>query len=350
MEEENNEIEEVKVKKTNAENNKKYRMKKGDEINARRREQRNNRKAIQTPNIDYEVKELKKIVKLPEKGQTIDLAEATKNKYKRYIINFYKKYTGDDLKEDDDIILKIDGSTYKALNISKKFKILINKNIEAIKSSPTDTSNIYSIFRGIRGFIDIAKILYPYLKDYQEQYQEKRSVVKEEDKENLRISFDKEDILKNIEKIEDGIDRVIYGTMMMLRCRIGDLNHTKITKDKEEIKDENNNWIYKDKLYINKTKHKKKNIIEIPKEVEELYGEREGYLFGEEIKGSTLSGRIGVITKNIYGKSYTYLNIRHCYATYINGKGSSYKERYETAKQSGHSVAEQLQYAYRVVE
>jgi hypothetical protein len=350
MEEENNEIEEVKVKKTNAENNKKYRMKKGDEINARRREQRNNKKAIQTPNIDYEVKELKKIVKLPEKGQIIDLAEATKNKYKRYIINFYKKYTGDDLKEDDDIILKIDGSKYKALNISKKFKILINKNIEAIKGSPTDTSNIYSIFRGIRGFIDIAKILYPYLKDYQEQYQEKRSVVKEEDKENLRISFDKEDILKNIEKIEDGIDRVIYGTMMMLRCRIGDLNHTKITKDKEEIKDENNNWIYKDKLYINKTKHKKKNIIEIPKEVEELYGEREGYLFGEEIKGSTLSGRIGVITKKIYGKSYTYLNIRHCYATYINGKGSSYKERYETAKQSGHSVAEQLQYAYRVVE
>ena len=79
MDEENKE---VKVKKTNAENNKVYRDKKKDEINARRREQRNNKKAIKTPKIEYEVKELKKILKLPDKGVVIDIADATKNKYK----------------------------------------------------------------------------------------------------------------------------------------------------------------------------------------------------------------------------------------------------------------------------
>jgi len=336
-------------KKRNAERNRELRGRKGEEINRGRREKRREEKAIITEPIEYEVKEIKKVKELP-KMKSEAKEEITKSNYIGFIKRLYKKYSGKELEDTSDIILKINEKAYKAINISRQFKDLITDNFDKIKGTREEAKTTYIIFRGVRGFTDIEKRLYGYVLDYQEQYQEKRSVVKEEDKENLRISFDKEDILKNIEKIEDGIDRVIYGTMMMLRCRIGDLNHTKITKDKEEIKDENNNWIYKDKLYINKTKHKKKNIIEIPKEVEELYGEREGYLFGEEIKGSTLSGRIGVITKKIYGKSYTYLNIRHCYATYINGKGSSYKERYETAKQSGHSVAEQLQYAYRVVE
>ena len=150
MDEENKE---VKVKKTNAENNKVYRDKKKDEINARRREQRNNKKAIKTPKIEYEVKELKKILKLPDKGVVIDIADATKNKYKGYIRNFYKKYSGEDLKEDDDIILKIEGKKYKALNVSKRFKELIKKNIDIIKGSSTDIGNIYSIFRGIQMFL-----------------------------------------------------------------------------------------------------------------------------------------------------------------------------------------------------
>ena len=348
MEEENNEIEEVKVKKTNAENNKKYRMKKGDEINARRREQRNNKKAIQTPNIDYEVKELKKIVKLPEKGQAIDIAEATKNKYKRYIINFYKKYTGDDLKEDDDIILKIDGSKYKALNISKKFKILINKNIEAIKGSPTDTSNIYSIFRGIRGFIDIAKILYPYLKDYAEQYDDKRSEIIAE-AEDLKISFEKKDILENLKKIEGKEDKIIYGYLMLMKGRVHDLRYTKITNKKEDTNDVGHNYIYKNEYYINNTKNKKKKIIEIEKEFSDLYeGIEEGYLLGRLMPSSTVAKRIESITMRVYGKLYTSSNMRHLNATQINERGTDYKGRKEIAERTGHSVEQQIKYSYKV--
>lgn len=336
-------------KRRNAERNRELRRRKGMEINTRKREKRRAEKAIITEPIEYEVKEIKKVKELP-KMRTEPKEEITKRNYIGFIKRLYKKYRGEELEEDADIILKIKEKAYKAINISRQFKSLIIDNFEKIRGSREEAKTTYIIFRGVRGFTDIEKRLYGYVLDYQEQYQEKRSIVKEEDKDNLKISFDKDEIIKNIEKIEDNIDKTIYGTMMMLRCRLGDLNHTIITKDKEDIKDENNNWIYDDKLYINKTKNKKKNIIDIPKEVKELYGEREGYLFGKEINESTLSGRIGVITKKIYGKSYTYLNIRHCYATYINEKGSSYKERQETAKQAGHRVEEQLQYAYRVAE
>lgn len=336
-------------KRRNAERNRELRGRKGEDINRGKREKRRAGKAIIIEPIEYEVKEIKKVKELP-KMRTEPKEEITKSNYIGFIKRLYKKYSGKELEDTSDIILKIKEKVYKALNISRQFKGLIIDNFERIRGSREETKTTYIIFRGVRGFTEIEKRLYGYVLDYQEQYQEKRSVVKEEDIENLKISFEREEILKNIERIEDGIDRIIYGTMMMLRCRIGDLNHTKITKDKEDLKDEKRNWIYMDKIYINKTKNKKKNIIDIPKDVQDLYGDREGYLFGKEINGSTLSERIGVITNRIYGKSYTYLNIRHCYATYINNKGSSYKERYETAKQSGHRIEEQLQYAYRVAE
>jgi hypothetical protein len=337
-------------KELNAQRNRERRQRakeNGDIINIAKKEKRKADKAIITPPIVYEVKDIKKVKELP-KMKTEPKQEITKKNYIGFIKRFYKKYTGKELDGNADVILKINEQPYKALNISKQFKQMIINNFDKIKANREEVKNAYAIFRGVRGFIDIEKRLCAYDLDYQQQYQEKRSVVEVEDIENLNISFDTQDILNNIEKLDNKQDKIIYGTIMMLRCRVGDLNHTIITKNKNDIKNDKQNWIYGDKLYINKTKNTKKNIIDIPKEVRDLYGDVEGYLFGNELKTSTLSLRVIAITKKIYGKSYTYLNIRHLYATYINNKASSYKERYETAKQSGHNIQQQLQYAYRV--
>lgn len=345
MEEENKE---AKVKKTNAENNKVYRERKKEEINARRREQRNNKKAIKTPKIKYEVKELKKILKLPDKGVVIDISEATKNKYKGYIRNFYKKYTGSELKDDDDIISKIEGKKYKALNVSKMFKELIKKNINIIKGSTTDTCNIYSIFKGIRGFTDIAKVLYPYLKDYAEQYDDKRSEIIAE-KEDLEISFEKKDIIENIKKIEGEEDKIIYGYLMLMNGRVHDLRYTKIANEKDETKDEGHNYIYEGMYYINNTKNKKKKVLYISEEFAELYkGRGVGYLLGRLMGSSTIAKRIENITNRVYGKIYTSSNIRHIKATQINERGTDYKGRKEIAERAGHSVEQQIKYSYKV--
>ena len=205
--------------------------------------------------------------------------------------------------------------------------------------------NIYSIFRGIRGFTEISKVLYPYLKDYAEQYDEKRSEIvglREE------IKFDREEIKKNINKLEDKIDKIIYGYIMIMNGRVHDLRYTKICVNKEELKDEGYNYIYEGKYYINNTKNKKKQILEIAEDFNELYEEDdEGYILGYLIPASTLTQRIQRITLKIYGKVYTASNIRHLFATYINNKGSSYKERKEAAKKAGHSIEQQIKYVYR---
>jgi hypothetical protein len=91
------------------------------------------------------------------------------------------------------------------------------------------------------------------------------------------------------------------------------------------IKDEGNNYIYKEKYYINNTKNKKTKILEIAEDFVALYDENsEGYILGELMPASTLTQRIQRITLKIYGKIYTASNIRHLYATYINNKGASY--------------------------
>jgi hypothetical protein len=332
-------------KNLNVQRNREYRQRRGLEIYAKRRENKINNKAIITPIIQYEVKDIKKVSKLPEM-RTQPKEEITKKNYIGFIKRFYKKYTNNELDDNADIILKINEESYNALNISKQFKKIIINNFDKIRAIKEEAKNVYIIFRAVRGFNDIVKRLYGYVLDYQDQYQEKRSVIKVDDIENLNISFDTKDILNNLEKIDNKQDKIIYGTVMILKCRLGDLNHTIITKNKNDLKNDKHNWIFEDKLYINITKHKKKNIIDIPKEVQDLYGDAEGYLFGNEMKQGTLSLRLQAITKKVYGKIYTYSNIRHLYATYINNKGSSYKERYETAKQSGHTVKEQLQYVY----
>ena len=330
--------------KTNAENNRAYRERKKEEINARRREQRNGNRAIETVKIEYEVKELRKAEKLPERKRGEGIGDITRNNYIAYIKKFYRRYRGEEL-EEEDIIKKIEEKEYSALKISRIFKVIIEENMGEIKRNPTDVKNIYSIFRGIRGFTEISKVLYPYLKDYAEQYDEKRSEIvglREE------IKFDREEIKKNINKLEDKIDKIIYGYIMIMNGRVHDLRYTKICVNKEELKDEGYNYIYEGKYYINNTKNKKKQILEIAEDFNELYEEDdEGYILGYLIPASTLTQRIQRITLKIYGKVYTASNIRHLFATYINNKGSSYKERKEAAKKAGHSIEQQIKYVYR---
>ena len=331
-------------KRSNAENNRAYRARKGEEINARRREQRNMNRAIETVKIEYEVKELRKAERLPERKQSEGISEITKRNYVAYMKKFQRRYRGEELGDEEDIIMKIEGKEYSALKISKMFKGIIEENIAEIKGNPNDVKNIYSIFRGIRGFTEISKELYPYLKDYAEQYDEKRSEIvgKSED-----IKFDIEEIKENLKKLEDKIDKIIYGYMMIMNGRVRDLRYTKIGVNK----DEGYNYIYEGKYYINNTKNKKKHILEIAEDFKELYEEdEEGFLLGCLMPASTLTHRIQRITERIYGKVYTASNIRHLFATYINNKGSSYKERKETAKKAGHSIDQQIKYVYREKE
>jgi len=342
---------EKKKAKDNARRNKEYRERHRGKINTKRRENRINEKAVITPVPLYDCdKILKPVNKLPKRKEKEKKAENTKSTYRSFIKSFYKRMTGEDLEENDEIIKSINEEKYSAMKISKKFKGIIEENMRDIVRKPYEVNNLYKILRDINGFTEICKGLYAYVLEYAKQYEEKRSVVIVEDTKDLDvISFEREDILENLERIINKVDKIIYGFIFMIRGRMNDLRITMVAKDKEETTKLDNNYIYENKLYINSTKNGKEKIIEIPEDFMRLCdGITEGYLLGSKIAQSTLSQRLQRITKEMYGKSYTYLNIRHINATQINAKGASLKEREETSERAGHSVEQQLRYVYKV--
>jgi hypothetical protein len=344
-------MKEKKKKEDNVRRNKKYRERHGGTINTGRREKRINEKAGITPAPLYDCdKILKPVNKLPKRKEKEKKAENTKRTYRSFIKSFYKRMTGEDLEEDDEIIKSINEEKYSAMKISKRFKGIIEENMRDIVRKPYEVNNLYKILRDINGFTEICKGLYAYVLEYAKQYEEKRSVVIVEDMKDLDvISFEREDILENLERIINKVDKIIYGFIFMIRGRMNDLRITMVAKDKEETTKLDNNYIYENKLYINSTKNGKGKIIEIPEDFMRLCeGIPEGYLLGDLMAQSTLSQRLQRITKDMYGKSYTYLNIRHINATQINAKGASLKEREETSERAGHSVEQQLRYVYKV--
>ena len=335
-------------KKRNAERNKIYRELKGTDINEAKREKRKADKAIEKIKPEIVTPNLKKAKKLPVISTAIK-TNATKKNYILFIKRFYKKITNNELADDADIIKKINEQPYKSLMISKQFKPIINENIKEIIKIPNEVNNLYVILRGIRGFTDIVKILHPYLYEYHEQYQDNRSQIIASEDDLNKINFNNiPEYEANLQKLDNITDKIIYSYIMIIRGRVGDLRMTKIAENKKDTESNEYNWLYQNKLYINNTKNKKKNIIELPAVLNFWNSVKGEYILGRIIPSSTYSQQIQRIFLKIYDKVYTATDIRHLYATYINNKGSSLKERQATAKQSGHSVMEQLSYVYKV--
>jgi hypothetical protein len=344
-------VKKKKVAKGNVVSNREYRMRKNHIINMRRRENRIKNKAVITPKPLYECEKVLKCVdKLPEhKVKKEGKKDVTKKTYIAFIRQFYKRNTGEELGEEEDIIKSIREERYNAQRVSKQFKGILNDKFDEIRKRPYEVNNLFKIFNGIRGFTEINKRLYAYVLEYGKQYEEKRSIAIVEEKEDLEISFEEEEIMRNIEKIINRTDKIIYGFIFLIKGRLNDLRMLRIARDKEETMNKEYNYIYEDNVYINNTKNGKGRVIEMPDGFMRLCeGIKEGYLLGSLMPQSTLSQRLQRITMEIYGKVYTYLNIRHINATQINARGASLKEREDTSMRAGHSVEQQLRYVYKV--
>ena len=334
-------------KEANARRNRELRARDGDRINSNRTATRNANRAIKTIKPAIETPTLKKAKKLPPASKAVK-QEITKTNYASFIKSFYKKNTGKELNDDNEIFKKINEQHYKALIISKEFKPIITANMSEIITNTNFVKGIYTIFRDIRGFTEIEKQLLPYLLEYQKQYQEQRSKVVATDEDLNRIDFNNiTEYEENLVKLDDITDKILYSFLMIVKGRIGDLRHTKIATSKKDIADENYNWFYEGKLYINKTKNNKKYVIDLPDNLKFWNDVNTEYILGRLIPQPTLSQQIQRIFLKLYGKIYTASNLRHLNATAINNNGASLEERQKSAKQAGHSVMEQLAYVYK---
>jgi hypothetical protein len=234
---------------------------------------------------------------------------------------------------------------YNYKNIKETFNFISNDVKGFVSKYFNRLSVIYSVFSRVYGMTKLVNQLYPYLLQSVKNYDENRSKIANVD--DVNISFDKDTILDNINKLDDRIDMLIYGLYFLIPTRrIGEYINTKNAKTEADIKDLNHNWYYQGKIYINTSKTKASVVIDLPEEIDLNIDETDQYMLGKLYTHNTITTKLGSITKKIYGKKYTSTQLRHIYAGYINSSGASLQER-QISTNGTHSVMQQLKYVYR---
>ena len=333
----------------NAIRNKAYRDANKDTINPRRREQRKGTNAIEkipipTPEI-VDLKPIKKRTKPLNKNQ--DITEGTLKNYVSIMKTIYKDHYNNDIDENDDVLKMLRWEKYNYKNIKQTFDF-INKDIKGFVSKYFNRLNvIHSVFARVYGMSKLVNQLYPYLLQSTKNYEVNRSKIANVD--DVAISFDKNTILDNMNKLDDRIDMLIYGLYFLIPTRrIGEYINTKIAKSDADINDLKHNWYYQGKIYINTSKTKASIVIDLPEVIDLNIDDNDEYLLGKKYTSNTITTKLSNITKKIYNKQFKPNEIRHLYASYINNKGASLSER-EASTNGTHSITQQLKYVYRGV-
>jgi hypothetical protein len=331
----------------NAIRNKAYRDNNKDDVNQRRKEQRNGTKAvanipIPTPEITV-LKPIKKRVKPLNKNT--DITEGTLKNYISIVRTIYKDHYNKDIDDNDDLLklLRNEKSNYKKIKETYAF---ISNDVKAFATKYFKRmSVVYGVFSRVYGMTKLLNQLHPYLQQSTKNYDENRSKIANVD--DVNISFDKKDVINNLNKLDERTDMLIYSLLFLIPTRrIGEYINTKNAKTEADINDLKYNWYYNGKIYINNSKNKTKIILDIPEVIDINIDKNDEYLLGKLYTSNTITSKLGSITKKIYDKQYTSNQIRHMYATYINNKGSSLAER-EASVAGTHSVIQQLKYVYR---
>ena len=344
----------------NALRNKAYRDKNKVEINKARNIKRNalkpiinNQDEITTEFIDDIDKDVKREYtnKIPIK----QLTPSTILTYKNTIKNIYKQYKNKDLPDDNDILKFLDGKNkrqYSIMRIKKDFNFIVENSKDIAEKHFKSINIIYSVFSRLDyGMTAIKNALYPYVIAKNKYYQDNRhKIICNQDAIN-NISFETNAVLKNIDKIDNPYDKLLFALLFLLPTRrIHDYRYTKIAYKKSQLDIKEFNWYYQGKIYINNTKNKKNIVLDLPKPVIDLINnlpDDTDYLLGKFYSESTLSNKFVSITKNATGYSFTATHIRKIYSTYNLKKGGNYCDLVANAEKQGHSLMENLKYAIK---
>lgn len=344
------------------ERNARYRAHAKDKINESRREKYK---------IKKEVKEEKPITHIitPLKVDDIDtsvkreyadnkkLKDLTQSSIKAYgdtIKALYNKYHSKPLAEDSEILKYLRWEKHNPTKLFKQNEYIILNIKDIAENYASKLSLLYSLFSrfNTKKLKLIREAIYPYSTAYIKNYQEYRNDLVVNVEEVSKISFVKEDVLANADKIENLEMKVLYMLMFMMPTRrLGDYRITYIAGNGEDIKDERFNWYYNNKIYINDTKNKQKIVLDIPDEITKIINEiiipaRKAsndfmFLIGNYSQ-PYLSELFTKLMVKIYGTPFTATNIRKIYATQnIQNTGIV---MLENQSKMGHNLREHLNY------
>ncbi len=284
------------------------------------------------------------------------LTESSIKAYGDTIKAVYSKYHDKPMSDDAEILKYLRWEKHNAKKLYKQNEYIILNIKDIAHHYASKISLLYSLFSrfNTKKLKQFREILYPYKTSLDKHYQEHRNDLEIDKDEVDKISFEKADILANLEKIEFPRMKILYLLMFMLPCRrISDYRNTLIAKNEEDIKNEKYNWYYNNKIYINNTKNKQKIVLDIPDEIVSII---DSELIGSEFPSKHLilnatepymSKIFSNMMVKIYGSKFTATDIRRIYASYnlkTAGNSGDVKTMLKNQNEMGHNLHQHLQY------
>jgi hypothetical protein len=288
--------------------------------------------------------------------------EKTRNIYKTFISNLYKKYQKKELNRNNPIFKLLDNKKNdenEDKEINETFKFLIDDFDEIIKKETNGTIKyICHIFSRTKMNLLICKYL-PYVILYNKDYQQKRKEIKKE----ILIDFDNEkEILIKLKKANLNYEELILSMLLLFNApkRLQEFQYCKII-DREPTNDDdkNYNYLYKDTIYINICKNDKrnaeqkangdfKNINKLNMEyINNFINNDNEFLLGNFINDNKISIIMKKAFKKIFGIEIGIHNLRRMYLTYQDMKGMNRTTREYLSNFMNHNLIEQNNYIYK---
>jgi len=289
------------------------------------------------------------------------LTESSIKTYGDSIRAIYSKYHDKPIGDDEEILKYLRGEKHDARKLYKQNEYII-KNIKNIAENHSSRlPQLYALFSrfNTKKLKEFREVIYPYKTAQNKHYNEHRNDFEINEEEVAKISFAKEDVLANAEKIDFPRMKVLYMLMFMLPVRrLSDYRLTLIAKNEEDIKDEKNNWYYNNKIYINTTKDKKKIILDIPDKITSIINNDiiqsdfpSKHLIGNHSQ-AYMSEVFSKLMVQIYGSHFTATIIRKIYASHnlkTAGETGDVKQMLKNQSEMGHNIQQHLQYVIPLV-
>lgn len=337
---------------SNVERQQRYRDNNKEKINEKKRLTRKNIRGItkceeikeEIKIEDYDVKDTEKIVQKHKLNKSL-ISDDSINVYIKSIKKLYRIYNKEELDETEIKKLLNNDKTTDHNKIKKQMEFII-LNIEDINLNyKTDVKYLYAINLRVKYNKKIKDILTILNETLKEKYEDTRN-----DKYNYLnqykeiVTFKKEEILKNVDKLEKREDKLLYLLMMLVpNKRMNEYTNMQIIKNEDEMISKSINYLKNDIMYINKTKNKKKINFKIPKEIIEYIDYNKSILL--EGKTSNLLMKYIMINKAIYNIGLTNTEMRHLYSSYINSRNINISDHQNISKIMGHSIDQNRKYA-----
>jgi len=298
----------------------------------------------------YQPKDILPQASIPRKINKQPLKHNTQNNYIFTIKKIHKYYTNEDIKDNDDIIKAIRGEPFNYKNVVKQFPYFLNERYiyDFIIRWTKQLREVAGIFSRINGFTFFRKRIVPYIDVLNKIQQDKRDATTIDEELKLKLSFNPNDILPNLDKLPNNYEKLLYLLLTLIPTRRAhDYRYTKNTSSiPDDTIDKSFNYYFDKHIYIFNTKNKKFFDLLLPDEIIPYINTQTEFIFGDKlITHDKMSNNIKSIFKKIYGHPYNATLIRRLYATYSR-ENLTKKQIKLNAIAMGHSLTENLNYTF----